>query len=149
MFGRLSDLVENVLSLSVDEAIHSSIVREPIQNKVIELNTRGQLFNKGIDAEGKLLSDIGGRYSPYTMQVANKRSPNLIDLHDTGDFYRSFRVLPVKDGFVIEADTIKEGEDLRDSWGNDIVGLTDLSMEILAEAMLQDVREYALDKMLS
>lgn len=106
-------------------------------NFIIELNTRKQLFDKGIDSRGRKLSDIGGNYSGYTLQISEekgrpKRGSDLIDLHDTGDFYNSFRVfLDGQSDFIITADTIKDTTDLLAEWGKDILGLTEESLELL------------------
>ena len=75
--------------------------------------------------------------------------PSHIDLFDTGDFYESFEVKVMSDGFLIEADTIKDGEDLRVRWGNDILGLTDFSISELGKAIQPKVLSYILDSLLT
>lgn len=147
-FGRLEDLALNGQKLDRDAAVRSSVSRQPIQFFIMELNRRRQLFFQGKDSTGKLLSRIGGQYTAYTMRVGRKRNRNIIDLFDTGEFYESFQVRDEKDGLVIEADTMKEGDDLQDRWGDDLLGLTDDSIERLAPEMVEDVQEYVLDMLL-
>lgn len=123
---------------------------ETFKQLVISINTEGlptsQLFELGEDSTGKLLSSIGGEYSPFTVEEKKrKRQPtDRITLKDTGDFYRTFKVIPFKGGFRIEADTIKDGEDLQDSWGDDIVGISPNNLEIIVnfykDAILEAVR---------
>ena len=146
MFGRLDDIIENVKGLDVNQALAFSISKPNIQFFILELNRRRQLFFQGIDAEGKLLSSIGGNYTLFTLQQKQGTRPvnaaNLINLFDTGDFYDSFRIILQEDGFLIEANTIKEGTDLQDRWGDELLGLTDDSREVLIEKIQPDIVEY-------
>lgn len=104
---------------------------------IIELNTKNQLFDKGIDSTGRQLSDIGGEYSLVTMQLAAKKgkpkkSRTHINLNDTNEFYQSFKVyLDSQSDFKITADTIKDTTDLLSDWGKDILGLTEDSLTML------------------
>ena len=55
-----------------------------------------------------------------------------ITLRDTGEFYESFKVVPLLRGFRIEADPDKGGGDnLFDDFGEDIVGLSEENILIL------------------
>lgn len=104
---------------------------------IIELNTQNQLFDKGIDSTGKLLSDIGGEYSIVTMQIAAKKgkpkkSRTHVNLNDTNEFYNSFKVfLDGQGDFQISADVIKDTTNLLTEWGSNILGLTEESLELL------------------
>jgi len=99
---------------------------------IIELNTKRQLFDKGIDSTGRKLSDIGGEYAPFTLQLHPEKIKDRITLFDTGDFYNSFRVyLDSQSDLKITADTIKDTSDLIADWGKDILGLTEDSLEKL------------------
>lgn len=101
---------------------------------IIELNTQSQLFDKGIDSTGRSLEDVGGGYSPYTIEIKKSKGQptDRVTLKDTGDFYQSFRVyLDSRSDLVITADTIKDTTDLLREWGKDIIGLTQDSLELL------------------
>lgn len=151
-FGRLSDLIDNRGRLGVNPALLFAIDRNQVKALIIQLNTRGQLYVKGIDSQGRQLSSIGGDYTAYTLDLKDASRPNNtaghIDLFDTGQFYESFHVKSESDGFVIAADTIKEGEDLRVRWGNDILGLTDTSRDQLVQTIPLFVVEYTLNTLL-
>ena len=146
MFGRLADIIGNVKGLDVNQALAFSISKPNIQFFILELNRRRQLFFQGINAEGKLLSSIGGNYTLFTLQQKQGTRPvnaaNLINLFDTGSFYDTFRITLQEDGFLIEANTIKEGTDLQDRWGDELLGLTDDSIEVLIEKIQPDIVEY-------
>ena len=127
-----------------------------VQDLVLDLNRINQLFKKGIDAVG----DEIGFYSEVTEQLSrgqsfgfggdsgrkSKKAGEPIFLLDEGDFYRSFKVKVLDDGFVITADTLKDdGTDLVNSYGKDILGLTNESRnEIIKEIIpfiIQETRK--------
>lgn len=113
---------------------------------IIDLNTDKQLFDKGIDATGKKLRNrfrtvAAEYYSKETIRIKSEKGQptDRITLKDSGDFYSTFK-LELKNGaFFIDADTVKDDNDLAQVWGADILGLTqeslqeviDLSLEIL------------------
>lgn len=113
---------------------------------VIKLNTRNQLFDKGINSEGKSLSSIGGGYSLFTLSEAAKdgkpkKSRSHVDLHDDGDFYLTFKVEAFRGGFRITADPLKEDTNLFTRWGENIVGLTKESLDLLTEFYLIEINK--------
>lgn len=151
-FGRLSDLVENATALSVEGAVASALAVPKNEFYILELNRRRQLFFRGISAEGKLLSTIGGRYSPVTLRKKQGKRPandaKLVDLFDTGAFYESFSMKLEEDGFLIVANTIKGGDDLRDRWGDELLGLTDESRELAGVQVQPEVVDFAVETLL-
>lgn len=108
---------------------------------IIHLNTQKQLFEKGVNSEGRLLSDIGGDYSPATIEgtifFKGKKQLHLpydhITLFNKGEFYKSFEVFFNQSGFVISADTIKDTTNLITEWGSQILGLNEDSLILLRE----------------
>jgi len=154
MFGRLEDFANNGLALNLYEGLSFMLSFSETKQLIIDLNTgensqRGQLW-QGIDSSGASLQTIGGGYSPYT--ISQKRLKNLptdrITLLQTGDFYASFRVNVHDDHFTITADTIKNGDDLRARWGDDILGLTEDSIAFLIEEILPEFNEWVLEQLL-
>ncbi len=156
-WGRLSDLIDNVKGLSYDSALFFVFSNDEIQEFAIELNTGapnnsqyGQLFLHGVDANGTPLTSIGGGYAPITKDL--KRFDGLpidhVTLYQDGDFYRSWRFIQTKDGFFLRADTLKEGVDLTDRWGDDIIGLNNDSIQAIIEAILPEVINYTLREIL-
>jgi len=138
-FKPLRELLDSIIKLDIDE-IALDIARTSEHKRiVITLNTEGlptsQLYSLGEDSEGKTLESIGGGYSPFTQQIkGGKGQPtDRVTLKDTGEFYRTFDVIPFKGGFNIVADTLKDDNDLEDRWGDDIVGLNEENTNILIE----------------
>lgn len=119
-----------------------------VKQMIIEMNTQEQLFQKGVDSKGVPLMDIGGDYSFVTKDIKDFLGQPIdrITLKDTGDFYRSWTVRILADTIFIEADTIKDGDDLRQRWGNDILGLTDESKQKLINYAIGKYRQHILNK---
>ena len=117
-----------------------------VKEMIIEMNTNDQLYKRGIDAKGTELSDIGGDYSFITKDIKSRKGDiyTHVTLKDTGDFYKSWRVTVMGEVIFIEADTIKDGDDLRKRWGNDILGLTEESKGKLISYAVVKYREYIL-----
>ena len=142
----LKQLGQNLANLNPDK-IFIALVDEN-DDFIISLNQDGQLFDLGIDSTGRLLSTIGGDYAAST--VEKKKSEGLpfdrITLFDTGAFYDSFIVKARKDEFEIIANTLKDGNDLQDDWGNKILGLTDESIEELQGEFLQQLIDLIKEK---
>jgi len=114
----------------VDRILREVWKNSKVQQKIIELNTKDQLFEKGEDSLGVSL----GNYSPFTIQIKVSKGQRIdhITLNDTGEFYNSFKILPKIKGFDIEANGDKGGGDnLFDDFGQDIVGLNEENLLIL------------------
>lgn len=157
-WGRLTDLINNGKGLAFESTLFFVFSQEDVQLFAIELNTGspnideyGQLFLHGVDAEGVELSRIGGEYAPRTKDI--KQFEGLpfdrVTLYQEGDFYRSWQFIQKNDSFVLRADTIKEGEDLQERWGSNLVGLTNESIQKLANEVLPDIINYILSTLLS
>lgn len=113
-----------------------------VQDKIIELNTIGQLFNKGQRSDESFLDD----YAISSVRDYGKPD-GAIKLYDTGDFYRSFSVLVEGVNAEISADPIKITEqgqriDLFKEYGEDIVGLTEISKQELREVIRIPIQRF-------
>jgi len=149
-FKPLRELLEAIIKLNVDEIALDISRTSTFKKLVITLNTEGlptsQLFELGEDSEGKTLESIGGGYSPFTIQEKSRKNQptDRVTLKDTGEFYRTFDVRPFRGGFTIVADTLKDGQDLENRWGDDIVGLnednTNLIIEFYKDRIIEQVR---------
>jgi len=108
------------------------------KNYIVSLNTWVQMYEDGKDGEGDELANVGGSYANST--VNDKKGKGLpydhVTLYDTGDFYKTYKVTASKNEILISANTIKvddtgNSEDLKDRWGDDIIGLNSESLEAL------------------
>jgi len=145
-FIALRKFLSGIIHLDIDSIV-LDITRTPeFKTLVIKLNTEGlptsQLFLKGQDSTGKDLDKIGGEYSPFTVEEKKRKGQptDRVTLKDTGDFYMSFEVIPFKGGFIIEADTTKDGKSLEDDWGENIIGLQDENVQLVIEFYKQAIQ---------
>lgn len=110
---------------------------QEFRNLIIDLNTKSQLYQQGIDSNGISLNEYtrNNGYSNYTKAIKESKGQptDRITLNDTGEFYRSFRTKLFGSEIIIFANPNKEDTNLYDEWGADIVGLTDESLKTLAD----------------
>lgn len=145
MFEPLKKLCINVKNLKSEKLLIGIIADKQIQHYILDLNRFDQLFKGGIDANGDSL----GNYSYFTDSVrrgesfsygglSSKKTINdHITLYDTGKFYKSMFVRLYKDGFTIVANSITDdGTDLTERFGDDIIGLSNESIEKLFEKII-------------
>lgn len=122
------------------------------RNLIIQLNTKSQLYQQGIDSQGIKLSEYtrNNGYSNYTKAIkeAKGQPTNRITLNDTGEFYKSFRVQRDGNSIKIVANPIKDDTNLFEEWGIDIVGLTEESLETLSEFAKIIIVPYIKEKLL-
>jgi len=141
MFKRLYEIISNTKNLSVKKVAFFVFSLNEVQKIIIDLNRIDQLFYDGINVDGQSLPTYKHTYDKvYTFEgksnIKRKGEPYL--LYDTGDFYKSFKVFPTTDGFIIYANDEKEDNNLTQSYGNGskIIGLTDESKSKLSQEII-------------
>lgn len=123
----LIKLLDNIIFIDPVKIAVKVFSRTDVKNFIIELNTKNQLFDKGIDSENLLLPLYKRNYS------SKKRVGTPYDLKDTGAFYNSFRVEITSNAtIIIHANTNKPNKNLLD-YSPDIIGLTDESKKLLIQ----------------
>ena len=140
-FGFEMEMITNLLEHTVNYLRPAEIWTRVFSNKelqntiIVEYIQQDQLFEKGVDESGEVI----GYYSSVTENVYNpmKKAGEHYTLLDTGDFYRSMVFVFGKDFFEIDADPIKENDNLFEKYGEGIIGLTDESKEKLRLELLQ------------
>lgn len=121
----LIKLLKRFEKLKGDEIL-VKIYSPKFQKEVIEYNTKDQLFNQGIDSNGKVLPP----YAPSTIAYKRQRGQptDRTTLKDTGEFYGSFNLIFNSDlDFEIVAED--QEKNLFDRYGNQIVGWTNENKE--------------------
>lgn len=135
----MRNILNVFIGLDIDQIALDIARTKEHKELVIGLNTEGeptsQLFELGEDSQGRTLESIGGEYSPFTVQEKQRKGQptDRITLKDTGAFYLTFDVKPFKGGFVIEANTIKDNDDLEKRWGDEIIGLNDENLNLVVD----------------
>jgi hypothetical protein len=97
-------------------------------------------LSKGIDADG----DTIGLYSYWTEIISEgrKEEGTPYNLYDTGAFYNSLRIIISGLSFIVEGNGQKDDENLFVKYGDNIVGLTNESLEKLAQELLPKYINY-------
>jgi len=146
---RLGEFFKRAALLNEQKLFVQVMAEKTVQEFIVKLNT-DQMRLHFMNSEGKLLSEIGGSYSPVTMQTGKKKSPDSVDLYDTGKFHESFRIVRITGTqFEIESDPVKDdGTNLLVEWGKEIEGLTFENMRVAGEYMLKFYREKTLKYLL-
>jgi hypothetical protein len=106
-----------------------------IKELIIFLNTDDQLGDDRINSLGEQL----GFYSFVTEQLSGgkKKAGEPFNLRDTGDFWESWRVFIGSGNIIIDADPNKEDTNLFDEYGIDVLGLTDMNLQVLIDEALE------------
>lgn len=135
LFGPLKRMLNNVIRLDEQALINSILKDKKFQKFILDLN-KDQLA-AGIDSLGVQLSKTGGAYSDLTLSLADppKKSRTQVDLHDTGDYYDSFKVSLSNVLLTIGSNPIKDGDNLEDRYGKDLEGLTSENLQIVIDAI--------------
>jgi hypothetical protein len=121
-------VAEKLARTNVTKTLVKILNKKATQKFITDLNTKVQLFDYGEDSQGVQLSAIGGLYAESTIRLSRPKKKNRshINLKDTGDFYKTFDVtVKANSNFTITANTMKQGQNLEDRWGDNIVGLQD------------------------
>lgn len=142
---RMYQYAKRVSQLKEDVVFKIIFSRDQIKEEIIYLNTQAQLFDKGINSRGERLDDLRGfGYSDITKQIKSQKGQptNRITLKDTGDFYESFRVRVKVGEIIIDANPIKDDTNLFEEFGNDVLGLTDESIEKLKPLIIENYKQY-------
>lgn len=140
MFSTIRNIANSVVRLDINDILYDIWSEEDVQEFIIELNTKNQLFERGIDSDERDL----GEYAPFTKQIKqDKGLPfDRVTLYDDGDFYESFVIIPTNKGFIIDADTTsKYDKDLLTEWGKEILGLTDESKAKLRRKVVERLKQ--------
>jgi len=89
------------------------------KKQILDLNREKQLFEKGIDSDGKLLK----AYKPITVKIKKEKGEvyNRTTLLDTESFYNGFDLL-IRNGVISIFSRDSKSMDLVDKYGN-IFGL--------------------------
>ncbi len=126
--GSLRALYESTKSLDMNVLLDECI--EEKEGLIIGLNTRKQLFDKGIDAMGHPLEPP---YAGVTKAYKRRKGQPVdrVTLKDKGDFYEGFYTEIERD-FIQILSSDNKTPDLMAKYGVDIIGLTKENTGVLA-----------------
>lgn len=120
------------MKLDANKILKAILSNKGLQADIMELNTRFQLFEKGIDRDGFLL----GTYSLATELISGgvKIHGQHYTFLDTGKFLASWRFYNQDKSFTMDADPMKDnGVNLFEKYGEQLIGFTDEHLQLIIE----------------
>lgn len=117
-----------------------------LNKDIIELNQVEQL-SEGVDALDQKIKTIsaeeqgGGEvYAVFTIQERQAKGlqTNNVDLNFTGSFWRTFKVVKIRNGWNVEANFNIHGKDIRENFDSkfDFTGLTPDNLDYLVNQLV-------------
>ena len=147
----LEAIAKRVLKLNENDALKVVTQNKSIQFNAIRLNRQVQLYQQGVDVDGKKMQSYKAQgsnvYSNYTIRLKEEKGQvtDRVTMRDTGKLYSTFDTKVVKGELILMADTIKEGDDLQDSFGQ-FIGLDTESKNELVVLAKPIVQQYVKGK---
>ena len=115
-----------------------------IKDLIIFLNTDKQLGAEHVVSNGEALYNSLYQRTVYSPNDKKGGAGKPYELKDKGDYWRSFEVQVGRGVIVIESDPFKGNDNLFDSFGKQIEGLTESNLNtLIAEAYEYFVNWYS------
>jgi len=167
-FEAIRQLTDRVAKLDEGQILKAYVSNKKIQKFILNLNRVDQLFVDGIQSDGNPLTsgsitnqNTPGVYSKVTEELNRGKSFSFggqskskiagerYFLYNEGEFFSTFVVIPLDDGFEIDANPIKQTDDgplpMFEEYGKNILGLTDENLQefidVFREAVSIQVRK--------
>lgn len=136
MIASIQRKIENLERLrSEKDRIVLELIKA-IEAWVLDLNTKQQLFDEGIDRKGFGLEP----YKPFTIKIkqAKGQPTDRTTLRDTGAFHDAFFIEYLGDEFRLSSKDPKS-VDLILKYGSEIFGLTDENLGFLKDRLKPEI----------
>lgn len=140
--GIISDKIKALQQFKNDMFNNIRRIVDQYDYILIDMNVQDQLYERGIDRNGKALSDEHP-YKPMTIEfkMAKRQPYDRVTLRDEGDFHSSFKIDARHNDFEIYATDIKTLM-LAEKYGDEIFGLTNENLnEFIREYLYPELRE--------
>lgn len=140
-FDALRDKAKRIKSIKINKLL-KEVWSDPFtQDFIINLNTEEQLFF-GLRSDGSTLPPYRNQDYFEQKQSFGLAPNSLINLKLSGDFYKSFDVIPNSVGFLIDAKTniYPDSGDFIDVYGLDILGLNENNTSKLARHLQEELQ---------
>ena len=105
-----------------DKTFKLVLDNEVIKKLIIFLNTDEQLGKEHVDGLGNELFNVFTNRGFYSQFDPKGRGGKPYTLNDTGSFWDSFTVAVQQGRIIIDANPFKDGDNLFDAYGQEIVG---------------------------
>ena len=132
----VSDYIDklDLLIRNYDNKIESIVYQN--KEQIIDLNRENQLFEMGIDSNGKSLLQY--REATISIKILKKQPIDRTTLFDTGEFYKGFFIKFNTSNYTLEIwSSDKKTTKLIEKYGKDIFGLIPKNIEYLDEKIIK------------
>lgn len=167
MFTELKNKIKVLTKVSTKDILYALFLDKNFTDLIIDLNTKKQLFEQGVNSEDVLLSRVDrspsptrgqsqgkvyavnteqGIYGVYEGKLQLGLPVDHVTLFQHGDFYKSFKTFWNGSEIQIQANTIKDGEDLINRWGKEIIGLNEESLGELRNFTRNKLKQIVVSK---
>ncbi len=143
----LEAFARNLLKLNENEAFKKVINTPEIKLEAVRLNTEEQLYIRGVDVHGNKLRSIYARFGQvYSNNTINRKQElgqptDRVTMRNTGAMYKTERAVINANELKLDMNTVKDGKDLQDDWGQ-FVGLDTVSKVQLVDKAKPIIKEY-------
>ena len=120
-----------------DKVFKLALDNQTIKKLIVFLNTEKQMGEDSVDGLGNELFNVFTNRSYYSRNDPKGRGGEPYRLNDTGAFWKTFKVAVEQGRIVIDANPMKDSDNLFDAYGQDIVGLDDESLQTLINEALE------------
>ena len=162
-FDAILDLTDRIAKLDENRILKAYVSNKKIQEFILNLNRVDQLFVDGIQSDGNPLEsgsvtgqNTPGVYSEFTEKINRGKSfsfggqsKSKIEgdryfLFNDGEFFDTFVIIPLDDGFEIDANPIKQTDKgplpMFEEYGRNILGLTDENLQVLIDFFKETIQ---------
>lgn len=132
----VSDYIDklDLLIRNYDNKIESIVYQN--KEQIIDLNRENQLFEMGIDSNGKNLLQY--REATISIKIQKKQPIDRTTLFDTGEFYKGFFIKFNPSNYTLEIwSSDKKTTKLIEKYGKDIFGLIPKNIDYLDEKIIK------------
>jgi len=132
----VSDYIDklDLLIRNYDNKIESIVYQN--KEQILDLNRENQLFEMGIDSNGKNLLEY--REATISIKIEKKQPIDRTTLFDTGEFYKGFFIKFNPSNYTLEIwSSDKKTTKLIEKYGKDIFGLIPKNIEYLDEKIIK------------
>ena len=144
------NIVNNVNKLDQWAILRYTLDTTPVKLFIAELNTDNQL-GLGLDSTGEVFGLYKSfSYSSFKQGLPGRNAPfGVVDLRLTGDYWDSFSVKIETNGDIdIDSDPVKGERNLIRIYGSGIEGLSDDSIRLLIENIIDEYAENTIKAIL-
>lgn len=126
----IAQFTDRLVTLDLTDLLRQVLNLPEIGEFIIELNTQGQLFRRGVNNKNETVQD---EYSQSYQKIRQRAGlpTRPVSLFFTGDFYDTFETEVTKKALSVVADD--EDKHIFSRYGTEVIGLTEQNLQKLVD----------------